>query len=294
MTDHLILDTAILALVAMFATIGLIRGVQREIFTTAAVLGGWAMADAWTDRWQERVADLIRVSEKTAGFIVTAGLVLGAVVLLGWGAGSAVGGFAGGIGQRFGGAVLGGINGVLLASYGVRTYTTYLSDIDSRRVINDSQIAKWVRDDYNYALAGAMVLAVVLTIVALAIGRSMQRPAMPYGRTYPSPSGRESAPSEPSEYKVEPARRAPRSALESTMPIMTVDRDRNVDGGRRGPARFQPQSREWRHTTNSQATAPISVPGDDSESAVTVSCVSCGEPVTLADVYCPHCGRLTR
>lgn len=294
MTDQIILDAAILALVAIFATIGFIRGVQREVFATAAILGGWAMASAWTDRWQERISDLIRVSEKTSGFIVTAGLVLGALAILGWGAGSAVGAYAGGIGQRFAGAVLGGINGVLLASYGVRTYTTYLSDIASRRVINESRVAKWVRDDYNYALAGAMVLGVLLTIVALAIGRSMPRPAMPYGRTYPTPSGRESAPAEPTDYKVEPARRAPRSALESTMPIMTVDRDRNVDGGRRGPARFQPQSREWRHTTNSQATSPISRPGDETDSAVTVSCVSCGEPVTLADVYCPHCGRLTR
>lgn len=295
MTDQLILDAVIVAVVALFAAIGFVRGVQREIFATAAILGGWAMASSWTDRWQSDLADLIQVSNKTAGFIVTTALVLGSLVILGWGAGSAVGAYASGSGQRFGGAILGGINAVLLASYAITTYTAYLSDIASRRVINDSRIARLVRDDYNYALAGGMAIAVLLTVIALAIGRSMPKQPLPYGRTYPTPSGRETMAVDPNEYKVEPVRRAPRSALESTMPIATVESARPSDsGGRRPNVRFQPQSREWKHTVNSQATSPISFPTDDDDPAVTVSCKSCGLAVTLSDVYCPHCGRLTR
>lgn len=295
MTDQLILDAVIVAAVAVFAAIGFVRGVQREIFATAAILGGWEMASSWTERWQSELADLIQVSDKTAGFIVTTALVIGSLVILGWGAGSAVGAYASGSGQRLAGAALGGINAVLLASYAIRTYTTYLSDIASRRVINDSRIARLVRDDYNYALAGGMAIAVFLTIVALAIGRSMPKQPLPYGRTYPTPSGRETMATDPDEYKVEPVRRVPRSALESTMPIATVESARPSDsGGRRPNVRFQPQSREWKHTINSQATSPISFPADDDDPAVTVSCKSCGLAVTLSDVYCPHCGRLTR
>jgi uncharacterized membrane protein required for colicin V production len=295
MTDQLILDAIIVAAVAVFAAIGFVRGVQREIFATAAILGGWAMASSWTDRWQERLANLIQVSDKTAGFIVTAALVLGSLVILGWGAGTAVGAYASGSGQRLAGAALGGINAVLLASYAITTYTTYLSDIASRRVINDSRVARLVRDDYNYALAGGMAIAVLLTIIALAIGRSMPKQPLPYGRTYPTPSGRETMATDPNDYKVEPVRRTPRSVLESTMPIATVESARPSDsGGRRPNVRFQPQSREWTHTVNSQATSPISFPADEDDSAVTVSCKSCGLAVTLSDVYCPHCGRLTR
>lgn len=296
MTDQILLDAAIVAAVAVFATIGFIRGVQREVFATAAILGGWAMASSWTDRWQGDLSDLIQVTDKTAGFIVTTALVFGSLVVLGWGGGSAVGAYASGAGQRLAGAALGGINAVLLASYGITTFTTYLSDISSRRVINDSRIARMVRDDYNYALAGGMAIAVFLTILALAIGRSAAKPPLPYGRTYPSPSGRESLMSDPTDYKVEPTRRASRSALESTVPIMTVDNSRQGDaGGRRPSSRFQAQSREWKHTVNTQATSPIPYqPDDDAGPAVTVNCKSCGEAVTLSDVYCPHCGRLTR
>lgn len=294
MTSQLILDAVIVAAVAVFAAIGFVRGVQREIFATAAILGGWAMASSWTDRWQSDLSDLIQVSNKTAGFIVTTALVLGSLVVLGWGAGSAVGAYASGSGQRFSGAALGGINAVLLSNYAITTFARYLGDVSSTRVINDSRIARVVRDDYNYVLAGGMAIAVLLTILALAIGRSMPKPPLPYGRTYPTPSGRESLANDPNEYKVEPVRRAPRSVLESTMPIATVDTRPTDSGGRRPNVRFQPQSREWTRTVNSQATSPISYTPDDDGSAGTVSCKACGEAVTLSDVYCPHCGRLTR
>lgn len=295
MTDQIILDAVIITAVAIFAAIGFIRGVQREVFATAAILGGWAMASSWTDRWDGDLADLIQVTNKTAGFIVTTVLVLGSFVILGWGGGSAVGSFPGRPGQRFAGAALGGINAVLLAHYAINTFTDYLADVSDIRIINDSRIAKLVRDDYNYLLAGGMAIALLLTILALAIGRSVPKPAMPYGRTYPSPSGRESVANDPTDYKVEPSRRPPRSALESTIPIVTVDNMRQSEsGGRRANSRFQPQGREWKHTVNTQATSPISYQPDDSGPTVTVNCKACGEAVTLSDVYCPHCGRLTR
>ncbi len=295
MTNELILDIALVAGVAIFAIIGFIRGVQREIFTTAALLGGWAMASAWTQRWDDRLADLINISERTSGFIIAAGVLVGGLVILGWGAGSVVGSPPRSSGQRLAGAVLGGINAVLLASYGLSTYTRYLSDADGRQLIDAARVARVVRDDYAYAVAGAMAIAVLLTIIALAIGGSGRSGPLPSGRPYPSPARKESPVYQADDYKVEPVRRTPE--LESTMPIAPVDPGRLTDsGGRRQQSRFQPsQSRDWAHVQNSQATAPISYsengPG---ESATTVSCVSCGRAVTLSDVYCPYCGKLTR
>jgi hypothetical protein len=153
-----------------------------------------------------------------------------------------------------------------------------------------------VRDDYAYAIAGGMVVAVVLTIIALAIGGSGRTAPLPSGRHYPSPARKETLAIREDDYKVEPVRRSP--GLDSTMPIAPVDPGLLSDGGgRRQPSRFQPpQGREWTQIPNTQATAPISYSAENGpgDSATTVSCVSCGRAVTLSDVYCPWCGKLTR
>lgn len=295
MTNELILDLALVAGVVVFAIAGFIRGVQREIFTTAALLGGWAMASAWTQRWDDWLADLINISIRTSGFIITTGLVIGALVILGWGGGGVVGTPPYSARQRFGGAVLGGINAVLLASYALSTYTRYLSDIDGRELIESSRIGSVVRDEYAYAVAGAMIIALLLTIIALAIGGSGRGAPLPTGRPYPSPARRETTQARDDAYKVEPVKRSP--GMDSTMPIAPVDPGRISDsGGRRQQSRFQPsQSREWTQIPNAQATAPISyAENGPAESTTTVSCVSCGQAVTLSDVYCPYCGKLTR
>jgi hypothetical protein len=162
-------------------------------------------------------------------------------------------------------------------------------------LIDASRLGSVVRDDYAYAVAGAMIIAVLLTIIALAIGGSARSAPLPAGRQYPSPARKETLPTREDAYKVEPARRS--SSFDSTMPIAPVDPGRLSDsGGRRQQARFQgTQSREWAQIPNTQATAPISFSDNGpAESTTTVSCVSCGRAVTLSDVYCPHCGKLTR
>ena len=295
MTNELILDLVLIVGVAVFAIVGFIRGIQREVFTTAALLGGWAMASAWTERWDDWLADLINISTRTSGFIITAGLLVGSLVILGWGAGGVVGAPPYTTSQRLAGALLGGINAVLLANYALSTYTEYLSDLGGRRLIDAARVAQVVRDEYAYAIAGAMALAVLLTIIALAIGGSGRSGALPSGRPYPSPARKETLALRDDEYKVEPVRRSPE--LESTMPIAPIDPGRLTDsGGRRQQSRFQPtQGRDWIHTQNTQATAPISyTENGPAESTTTVSCVSCGRAVTLSDVYCPYCGKLTR
>lgn len=93
------------------------------------------MASAWTDTWADNLADLIAISERTAGFVITACFLLGSLAILGWGAGSAVGSAPRTIGQRVAGAILGSVNAVLLASYGLATWRTYLADSDGLRFL---------------------------------------------------------------------------------------------------------------------------------------------------------------
>jgi hypothetical protein len=273
------------------------RGIQREIFTTAAVLGGWAMASAWTDAWADDLADLIAISPSTAGFVITMAFLIGSLAILGWGAGSAVGSPPRSIGQRAAGAIVGGVNGVLFASYVLATYRDYLADLSGRELIQSTRVARVVLDELPYAIAIGMALAVVLTIVALAVGGTGKAAPLPTGRPYPSPASKETVTYQEESWKVEPVRKPAANALEHTMPIAPVDPARYADrsGGR--PSRFRGgPDQEWVHIEGARAGNTSSYLDEDDEagSTTTVSCVACGRAVTLADVYCPWCGRLTR
>lgn len=295
-TNELILDAAIVAGALVFALIGFLRGVQREVFATAAILGGWAMAAAWTDRWADNLADLIAISQTTAGFVITIGFLLGSLAILGWGAGSAIGAPPRSIGQRMAGAILGGINGVLIASYGLATYRDYLADFSGRQFLEATRVARTVLDELPYAIAIGMALAVLLTIVALALGGSGRPAPLPAGRTYPSPARKESPPYQEEAYKVEPTRRAPNAALDNTMPITPVNASSVSENGGKRQSRFRGgDDRDWVQIEGAQS-APSAAFYDDEETGptTTVACVACGRAVTLADVYCPWCGKLTR
>ncbi len=296
MTNDLILNLFLAGFVVVFAAIGFVRGVQREVFVTAAILGGWAIANAWSQRWGAELADLVNISTKTAGFIVTMGLLIGSLIILGWGGSNAIGSRASGSGERIAGAILGGVNGVLLASYSLSTYTRYLSDAGDRELITTSRLAHLARDEYGYILAIGMGAMVLLALIGLAIGGKAERPPMPQGRSYPIPAGSPVA-YRNDDSKVEPTRTSSQNHLDSTMPIAPVEPNRYAEnGGRRQQARFRPgATSEWSKVPANELTAPINVASADAyEAAATVSCRACGQQVSLSDVYCPYCGKLTR
>ena len=296
MTNDLILNLVLAGFVVVFAAIGFVRGVQREVFVTAAILGGWAVASAWSQRWGGELADLVNISTKTAGFIVTIGLLVGSLVILGWGGSNAIGARATSGGEHIAGGILGGVNGVLLASYSLSAYTRYLSDAGDRELISASRLAHLARDEYGYILAIGMGAMVLLALIGLAIGGKPERPPMPQGRSYPTPAGSAVA-YRSDETKVEPARQDSQSYLDSTMPIAPVEPSRYAEsGGRRQQARFRPgATTEWSRVPANDLTAPINVASAEPyEAPATVSCRSCGQQVALSDVYCPYCGKLTR
>jgi uncharacterized membrane protein required for colicin V production len=296
MTNDLILNLVLAGFVVVFAAIGFVRGIQREVFVSAAILGGWAIASAWSQKWGAEFADLVNISTKTAEFIVTIGLLIGSLIILGWGGSNAVGSRPSGGGDHIAGAILGGINGVLLVSYSLSAYTRYLSNARDRELISTSRLAHIARDEYGYILAIGMGAMVLLTLIGLAIGGKPERPPMPQGRSYPTPPG------SPVVYrnddaKVEPVRTDSQNYLDSTMPIPPVEPSRYAEsGGRRQQTRFRPgATQEWSRVPANDLTAPINVASADSfEAAATVSCRACGQQVALSDVYCPYCGKLTR
>src|SRR4051794_26135065 len=61
MTNDLILNLVLAGFVVVFAAIGFVRGIQREVFVSAAILGGWAIASAWSQRWGTEFADVVNI-----------------------------------------------------------------------------------------------------------------------------------------------------------------------------------------------------------------------------------------
>jgi hypothetical protein len=97
--------------------------------------------------------------------------------------------------------------------------------------------------------------------------------------------------------KVEPVHTNSQHLLDTTMPIAPVEPNRYAEnGGRRQQTRFRPgATSEWSRVSANDLTAPINVASPDSfAAAATVSCRACGQQVSLTDVYCPFCGKLTR
>jgi hypothetical protein len=154
-----------------------------------------------------------------------------------------------------------------------------------------------VIDELPYAIAAGMGLAVVLTIVALALGGPGKAPPLPTGRSYPSPARKETMTVQEEGWKVEPTsapRRSSSSVLDNTMPIAPVDPARFGENGGKRQSRFRGgDDREWVQIEGTKSTSPY-YDDDDAGPTTTVACVSCGRAVTLSDVYCPWCGKLTR
>jgi hypothetical protein len=229
--------------------------------------------------------------------VITACFLLGSLAILGWGAGSAVGSAPRTIGQRVAGAILGSVNAVLLASYGLATWRTYLADSDGLRFLETTDVARVVLDELPYAIAIGMALAVVLTILALALGGSSKVAPLPSGRPYPAPARKESVTVQEESWKVEPTtRKSSSGAMDNTMPIAPVDPARFSDSGGKRQTRFRGgDEREWVHIEGAKSPPSAAFYDDaDTGPTTTVACVSCGRAVTLADVYCPWCGKLTR
>ena len=230
MTADVILTIGVLGAVALFATIGFIRTVQREIFVTAAVLGAAAILDARGAEWGRSVADAFGIAQDTARFVVIQTAVLGSALLLGFLGGSLSGPITPSRGRRVAGAALAAFNAAMLVSVSLDAYTDSMAGVDDRRTIAASRAATLLRDNMAVLLIGGLLGTFALMIFALVLA-TRRAPRLPAGRTYPGPTR---APDDPERtLKVEPvARPSSRSTnLDQTMPLPPVDPARAGDGG---------------------------------------------------------------
>jgi len=287
MTADMILTIAVVATVALFAAVGLVRTAQREIFVTAAVLGAAALVDARGEAWASVADDLLPVGPDTARFVVEAALFGGSALLLGYFAGSLAGPVSKTPGRRVAGALLAAFNASLLLSYLLDAFYVFMAGAADRNILVSSSAAMTLRNHLDVIFISGMVGTILVTLVALVL--ALRRPArLPAGRTFPGPARGLDAPER--SLTVEPPVRpgARTVALDQTMPLPAMDATRVGDGGgRRETPRF-------RGGTNGEWAKIEPRVGRDATDAAGTRCRSCGAAVPASDVYCPECGNLTR
>ena len=120
-----VLDGVVLALLVVFAALGVGRGIQREAMTLIGILLGAVLAEMWSPVWA--VANAARFNQDVAGTqaLIALALLLGCAIFVGYGGALLLPSrrqLAQGRARVFGG-IAGAINGLLLLGFVLRYAT---------------------------------------------------------------------------------------------------------------------------------------------------------------------------
>lgn len=110
----LLLDLLFGVVILLFVPFGIRRGVAKEGFVSAALLLSARIAERWAEPWSRWLADGFGVDPGIGRFAVTAGILGAGLLLLGYGAGAALGRMQVGVPGRLAGGLLAAINGAFL------------------------------------------------------------------------------------------------------------------------------------------------------------------------------------
>jgi uncharacterized membrane protein required for colicin V production len=163
MIESLVLDILIVAACLLLVPIGFVRGGVREVCSSAGLLLGILLSNAWAYRWGSWAAD--RIDTSTRGAIFTTSIVIVIVVtgIVGYGGAGALTWVPGPGGKTFG-AVLALLNGIVLSGFVVNGVATIINAGDYPAVVERSIVARSLAVGFDWVLliAGMVVLALSL------------------------------------------------------------------------------------------------------------------------------------
>jgi uncharacterized membrane protein required for colicin V production len=303
MDDASVLDALFGVIAVLLLPIGYRRGAIREVFSTAGIFTGAALAASWGRPWGSDLADLMDIRIGTGQLVVAAGFVVGAMLVLGYGGAYAAVRNVPRLWGRLAGAVLAVINGALVAAYILDYIDTLLDDDDARRTLADSEVATVLLDEFGWVLVGGAGIALAMILLATLFGRERNElrvaaaaPSAPGQRPWAQEQrrgprlrwGRDDDKVEPVERGYDPATgryTADAAHYAETMPIATAPRG-SYPGSDGGPV----TGNEWIGFGQSQAGfTPAASAGESQGEAI--RCPSCGERLASGDAFCPRCGR---
>jgi uncharacterized membrane protein required for colicin V production len=293
MSNAVILDLLFIVFLLLFSLIGFWRGVVKEGMAAGGVVFGALLADSWSPRLGSVVANLLSITQSASRFLAIETLIVSFALVVGYGSGSLLVPPVRGIGQRLGGAVLGGINGALLLAFSLRAAHDEISRASTQRLLHDSRLAWLLINRFNWFLLAIAGTVLVLLFGRLVTERETGLETHRHERLNERRAARLSAPSEAG--KLEPLDRGFDSATErfaadapalGNFAPMPVGFNRvDLDRAQPMPARDDEHADEWRVIRfSSDATAPITNPQAR-------RCSECGAELSDEDAFCPGCGH---
>ena len=175
----LALTIGALALVALLAVIGLLRGVQRGLITLVGTLLGAVLVDLWLSTWLAWLVERFRpeLPGRTA-WIVASLAFAGVALIVGYGSGWLIPDTKPGVDGKLprrhalgrpAGALLGALNGTLIVAYLLR-YASVLLGSDTAALIGSTFALQLLSQWLPW-----FVLAVVLALTVIVLARGLVR-----------------------------------------------------------------------------------------------------------------------
>jgi uncharacterized membrane protein required for colicin V production len=167
MLEALLLDALLTIAILLLIPLGVVRGGLREVCSSAGLLLGILLAQAWSIRWGNTISDLLNVSEKGSRFSIAVLIVVASTAVVGYGGSSAFSYRPGPGGKMFGGAIA-VINGVVIAGFIVNSVATYINDGEYPAVVEEGYLTRALSEGFDWVLllsAGAVMMLSILGMI---------------------------------------------------------------------------------------------------------------------------------
>jgi hypothetical protein len=181
MVTSLVLDALLILIILMMVPLGFLRGGLREVSTSAALLLGILMADAWAERWSSLFTRWTDMGDGSAEFAVSILIVVVVTGIVGYG-GSAAFSWRPGPGGRMYGAYLALLNGMLFIGFLINSYIDHIFDGEVPETIDNAFFAKAISVGFEWVLLAGTVGIVGATFFGMFVrerGEVEDAPAVP-------------------------------------------------------------------------------------------------------------------
>ncbi len=168
MLETLALDSLLILILLLLIPIGLYRGGLREVCSAAGVLLGLLVAQQWSDRWGQWVADTTGIDDGVSRFMVAVAVLVLFAGLIGYAAASAFS-HTPSPGSRLFGGLLAFASGVLFLGALIQFVATYLYDGVYPDIIRRGFVSRALSIGFDWVLLGVSVMILLAVVLGMIV-----------------------------------------------------------------------------------------------------------------------------